>query len=91
MEHDSKHSAVCSRWTEGHKTQGQRAGSDILGGNEFEIEVDFISACCSTYLEEKAVARSGHYWVDFNFCRLLKAIFTLLMPLNVEGVLIYGN
>ena len=37
------------------KTRGQRATSDILGGNEFEIEVDFISACCSTYLEERGM------------------------------------
>ncbi len=36
--------------------QGQRATSDILDGIEFEIEVDFISVWCPTYLEEKGMA-----------------------------------
>lgn len=48
---------VWSKQTGRHETRGQRATSDILGGNEFEIEVDFISACSSTYLREIGLDR----------------------------------
>lgn len=46
-----------------HKIQDQRAGSDILGGNEFEIQVDFIPASSFTYMEEKRMAS----WKNLKF------------------------
>lgn len=53
VQHNSQYRADCSRRTQTHKTRGQRARSDILSGNEFEIEVDFISAAALLIWEKR--------------------------------------
>lgn len=79
------------------KHRVRRARSDILSGNEFEIEVDF--SCCSTYPGETGMARGKKLKCKliirliFFFYRFLKGIFTLLMLLmwrNIELVEIDG-
>lgn len=44
---------ICSRQTERRKTLGQRAASDVWGGNKFESDSDFMSGRCSTCLEDE--------------------------------------
>lgn len=67
-----------------HKRWGQRARSDILGGNEFEIEADFASDAARgewTGQQEEKQCKLLFYGFNFSFCSFMKGIFTLLINL----------